>query len=260
MEESDSSDFPTLPWELFLEIASYFSKKDLCTLRLLNKQWCEVVDRDVVWQDLLIRTYGLRQWQSSEELSCKTQFIQADRLSWSPELRSVKIEMSNDNKTVKDICKGDEKFRWVTALSQNVYAAGVHYAEVVVDQCCESSKNTIKFGFDVVDECKTLTHNCPFGYSHGTYTTQDLNSWVYLGDGRIMARNQNTGLCGKPWSKGDRVGVLLNFFTQKLSFYLNGERQIDPLPMVCGQVHLAMSLIGGNQATLVRNPSFPVNA
>jgi hypothetical protein len=239
--------FPLLPWELFIEIMSFLGKKELCALRCVNSTWRDLLDSDQIWKDLVKRQYGHQDTGSFE--SWKNLYVDLDRLRWSVVQKSEKIELLNDNRTAKDICKGDEKYRWVTALSHNYYASGQHYVEVMVDACCDNTKNTIKIGFGLVDKCTVLTHNCPFGYSYGTYSTNDHNSWVYLADGRIMAKNKFTGMTGNQWSKNDRIGVLIDFFAQRVVFYWNSRPQGNPLPLECEQVSVAVSLIGGNQVT-----------
>jgi len=244
--------FPALPWEIFVEIMSFLGKKELCSLRRLNSTWRDNIDQDEIWMDLTKRQYGHKELFSNFA-SWKELFVDIDRLRFSSTSRSEKIELTGGDRTAKDACKGDEKYRWVTALSHNTFAAGQHFAEIMVDQCCDNSKNTIKIGFGVVDKCAMLTHNCPFGYSHGNYTTQDLNSWVYLADGRIMARNKFTGFTGNAWSKNDRIGVMMDFFAQRIVFYWNSRPQGPPLSMPCGKVSVAVSLIGGNQVTLTNS-------
>lgn len=246
--------FPTLPWELFVEILSFLDKKSLCALRRLDTTWRDLVDQDAIWKDLMVRQYGIGgQLDRAKFPIWKDRFMDADRLRWSFERKSTKIELWNGGRTAKDACKGDEKFRWVTVLSDNVFAAGQHYIEIFVDQLCDNNKNTIKVGFGLLDKCTTLTHNCPFGYSHGNYTSQDHNSWVYLADGRIMAQNKDTNQKGAQWMKNDRIGVLMDFFAQKVSFYHNSRLQAVPFPMACTNLHVAVSLIGGNQVTFTNS-------
>jgi len=241
--------FPALPWELFVEIMSFLGKKELCALRSLNSTWRDNIDQDEIWMDLTKRQFGHKELMTNFS-TWKDMFVDIDRLRFSSVSRSEKIELTNNDRTAKDACKGDEKYRWVTALTHNTFSAGQHYCEIMIDSCCDNSKNTIKIGFGVVDKCSMLTHNCPFGYSHGNYTTQDHNSWVYLADGRIMARNKFTGFTGNAWAKNDRIGVLMDFFSERIYFYWNSRPQGPPLPMQCPRVSVAVSLIGGNQVSL----------
>eukprot|EP01116_Phalansterium_solitarium_P013029 TRINITY_DN2986_c1_g2_i1.p1 TRINITY_DN2986_c1_g2~~TRINITY_DN2986_c1_g2_i1.p1 ORF type:complete len:415 (+),score=99.92 TRINITY_DN2986_c1_g2_i1:166-1245(+) len=247
------STFPELPNELFIEIMSYVPKRSLCTLRQLSRRWCELIDMDLIWKDKLLYYYGLRDQGMSEFATWKARFIDADRLRWSSVRKSHKLELSNNGRTARDLSAGNEKYRWVTALTDNVFAAGQHYIEIVVDRCCDDSKNSIKVGFGCVDGVSNtkLTYNCPFGYSGGSYATQDHTSWVYLADGRIMAHNTYTGYNGNCWSKNDRIGVLIDFFDRSIAFFWNSRRQHKPLPLDdCTSLHVAVSLIGNNQVTL----------
>jgi hypothetical protein len=252
MDDSSSPNctFPDLPWEIYVEIMSFLGKKELCSLRCVNSNWRDMVDSDQVWKDLVKRQYGVPTFVLGET-KWKDLYKDLDRIRWSSGHKSEKVELQNDDRTAKDICKGDEKYRWVTALTNTYFGSGQHFIEIVVDNICDNTKNTIKVGFGAIDKCSVLTYNCPFGYSHGAYTTNDHNSWVYLADGRIMARNKFTGFTGNTWSKNDRIGLLMDFFNRRILFYWNSRPQGPALPMDgCDRVSVAISLIAGNQVSL----------
>lgn len=247
------STFPALPLEVFLEITSFLTKRDLCALRLVGRGWRDAVDEDVVWKDQLLLHYGLREGhRRAWSLSAKEQYRDAERLRWSRDDCSHKIELSNTSRTARDVGSEEEKLRWVTTLTDNVFAGGKHYVEIVVDHCCDNSNNTIKIGFGATDKCSALTSNCPFGYCAGSYASEDRNSWVYLADGRIMAQGQPTATQGEKWSNNDRIGLLLDFHAQRVSFYYNSHQQGPPLPMpnAARKLRVAVSLICSSQVTL----------
>jgi hypothetical protein len=220
-------------------------KKDLCNLRLLNKSWRDLVDHDLIWRELLHRSYGVTgSLDRSRFRSWKQRFIHADRLRWSFEKKSSKIVLSKNSRVAKDTCKGDEKFRWVTVVTENVFAGGRHYVEIRVTNLCENDQNTIKVGFGALEKCTNYTFNCPFGYSHGQYASPDRNSWTYLADGRVMARGVDTLLKGQQWAKNDRIGILLDFHAETIAFYRNGHLQAGLRLEFKGQLHVGVSLIG----------------
>jgi len=226
----------------------------------VNLQWKLIADEDQLWKGLCIRNFGQHQKENGYDKSWRLLYASLETLRWDCSKTSPLVLISNNKRTAQDVCKGNEKFRWVTTLGAPGYSKGKHYVEILIDKCCPMNQNTIKIAFGCAEEVKKLTNNCPFGFNSGDYSHEEVSSWAYLADGRFMAKSKFSGKGGDKWGEGDRIGIFLDIDSRIITFYKNGTLQGEQtlaLPDRPIKLFPAISLISGNQVTLQAHSSKP---
>jgi len=248
-----------LPNDLKIEVLCHLDKTSLVQMRLVSKNWRNLVDNERVWQSLFYVTFGV--FEKFPEITWKEFFISTAGLHWNPIATSDQIKITNNNRTIKDICRLGSSYKWTSALATPSFPnKGKSYCEIEINKCCDSAENTIKIAFGVIDKQPELLYNCPFGYSVGGFSRPaDLNSCCFMADGNFMLHSQPYDQTGTQWHEGDSVGMLIDRVNHTIQFYLNGEEQGASLYLdYGGDLFVAVSLISGNQVTISRFPQFPL--
>jgi len=252
-------DLDVLPNDLKIEVLCQLDQLSLVRVRLVSKKWKELADNEKVWQSLFHRTFG--NIDKLPGVKWKEIYRAIAGLHWDPIVSCDQIQISEQGTTATDICRPTSTYKWTTALAMPPIAKGKFYCEIQVDRLCDSSENTIKAAFGLIDKPPhDLLYNCPFGYSIGGFSRPELDSHCccYMGDGNFMLNSKQTPFIGTTWTQGVLVGMLVDSSAKSVQYYMNGTEQGFPLDLdYDGDLFVAISLISGNQVTLIRSAMYP---
>eukprot|EP01117_Protostelium_nocturnum_P011770 TRINITY_DN4292_c0_g1_i1.p1 TRINITY_DN4292_c0_g1~~TRINITY_DN4292_c0_g1_i1.p1 ORF type:complete len:358 (-),score=88.94 TRINITY_DN4292_c0_g1_i1:907-1836(-) len=240
-----------LPLEMMLEIFSWMTPRDLSRISLVCSNWRNIANDNELWKRLYTKTCTNENVNDKKyrENRWKKLYRYSILWKWSSEeqMRASEILLSDTGRTASS----QQNKAWATCLGSLSLSHGKYYFEIMVDKTSDDT-NSIKVVFGCINGPLNLKSNVPFGCN-----IRDRSSWCYCGDGLVMLRGLPDTLKGQPYNAGDRIGMKLNFFKKSISFYKNGKIQGRKATGISGDLYPAVSLIDGNQVTILRPLEIP---
>ncbi|PRP75909.1 hypothetical protein PROFUN_15362 [Planoprotostelium fungivorum] len=239
-----------LPLELMLHVFSYLDLDSLSRASRVCSNWNRISNDNEMWRDRWALRYG--ESDKRYDVGWKRLYRRSTLWSWSSVHCPPEMEVDNDRRTVRDACVQQSKPKaWTTCIGYPTDSSGKCYYEIKIDRLATNSINIV---FGAVREPPILKSNSPFGIS-----TRDKSSWCYCGDGVIMIRGLPETTRAQPFEVNDRIGMKINYRTKSITFFRNGLMQGRRLTGITPDLYPAVSLIDGNQVSIVYPIAIPSN-
>lgn len=236
----DPSDMPLnrCPRDILQVIFSKLTPNEVNDMRLVRKDWKVVASSDYLWRPLALRMCpDLEALWAPSLTSCRLA-IMHNVMRFSPTARAPGLQLSEDRTSVSST---SEVTYWsAIRLDYPKMTSGVHYAEFQIDVFRHGTiGNTWKLVCGVVTD--------EFEYALTKWVGVDERSFGFIAaSGKVVGPQcKNLGTTyADGYQENDRIGVLVDFPADKISFYKNG-------------INLGIAFDGFSKQVKLNNPDNP---